>query len=246
MYKSDGAYYCVKNCSLYDQYHSPVDSVTEAKCMTQCTYLTYVDNRIHCIDECNYIAQYPNMTEDFCLAKCGQFVLSVNYSMPQCNDKSCTLPWCVEKCPIGYYAVDGKNCAMIEGCTGFFTQSNECNATCASGYFQYQYGVRVCISGCQGYTQPYELTGMKECLTGKKCTDREAPFYSLPERKCVSNCSGYFYAESSRMCLYNCLQPYYKLVNGERVCTTRCAAPLSVAVADGAYTMCKAPCEHAF
>ena len=80
--------------------------------MAQCQYLTYVGNRTHCIDTCNYIVQYPNMTEEFCLAKCDGFAFSMNYSLPQCADKSCLLPRCVDKCPIGYYA-EGGNCTLI-------------------------------------------------------------------------------------------------------------------------------------
>lgn len=204
MYTTDNTYYCVANCSVYGQYHSAVGAGTEAKCMAQCQYLTYVGDRTHCIDTCNYIVQYPNMTEEFCLEKCDGFAFSMNYSLPQCADKSCLLPRCVDKCPVGYYA-EGGNCTMIRDCGSFFSQSNECLDACPTGYFQYQYRVKVCIDTCVGYVQPDVLTHMKECVTGKQCSDKEAPFYSLPEKKCVASCSGYYYAESSHTCLYNCL-----------------------------------------
>lgn len=61
MYKADSFYYCVADCSFYNQYHSAVGSSSEAKCMSQCPYLTYVQGRTHCIDVCNYIVEYPNI-----------------------------------------------------------------------------------------------------------------------------------------------------------------------------------------
>ena len=230
----DGSYsYCVDDCSVYGQYHSAMSSAQEARCVSQCQYLTLRNNKIYCIDVCNYIVEYDEVEGQFCLDKCDALVFS----------GSDVLPHCVTRCPIGYH-VEGNACKLIEGCeNGFFSASNECQSSCPSGYFQFQNDVRVCVSSCVGYIQPYINSEMKECVVGKQCTDRKAPFYSQQKKECVDACERYL-MESSHNCIYNCPQRYYKIVGDHRVCASRCAAPLSVAIPSGDYTLCKAPCDH--